>query len=359
MYDIGENTAALEEAANKHKAKKQERKQKRAQSFQKIESISRLIRSVKKKKAKLKKEGKLSAQEMRFTGNMTDIAGMDGMKCSDLKKHMPDKETYEAAKRNVISAQNEGYISIDENNVIHLTDKGRELIQSEGFVNQFEQDQLNTGLEQIQKEMPEQRLGYVELSGTSQDMGAFQYADHIDFNSIENSPLKQQVISNFRELEKKGYVNIDNETVYPTDKGFEFAQKQDFRLKPASGEEMKTVFGGDIDADGVPNKIDNDYSYLGRSSVKASGNAAQTSAKAGQASAKTAAKTAATGAKSAAASAGGTAATAGTATAAGAATAGVGAVVVVAADAMKKAVNKIKDTIKQTMQSVNDGMSKN
>ena len=114
MYDIGENAAALEEAESKRKAKKQERKQKRVQSIQKTGEIVRLVRAVKERKAKLAEEGKLSPQEMKFTGKMTDIAGVDGMKCTDVKKYATDKEVYEATKRNIVSARDDGYISIDD-----------------------------------------------------------------------------------------------------------------------------------------------------------------------------------------------------------------------------------------------------
>ncbi len=364
MYDIGENAAALEEAESKRKAKKQERKQKRVQSIQKAGEIVRLVRAVKERKSKLAEEGKLSPQEMKFTGNMTDIAGVDGMKCTDVKKYATDKEVYEATKRNIVSARDDGYISIDDGGTMHLTDKGRELTQSEHFVNQFENDQINAGMEQIQRQMPEQELGYVELNGTSQDMGVFQYTDYIDMNSIENSPNKQAVINNFKELNKHGLVKVEEGIISPTEQGLEFSRTQSFKLKPASNDEIKSVLGGDIDADGVPNKIDNDYSYIepakkaskaGGAAKKAegAGKAMQASEKAGQA-----AKSAATLGKTAA-SVGGTAATAGTATAAGAATAGVGAVVVVAADVMKKATQRIKGTMKQTMQSINDSVAKN
>ncbi len=371
MYDIGENAAALEEAESKRKAKKQERKQKRVQSIQKTGEIVRLVRAVKERKAKLAEEGKLSPQEMKFTGKMTDIAGVDGMKCTDVKKYATDKEVYEATKRNIVSARDDGYISIDDGGTMHLTDKGRELTQSEHFVNQFENDQINAGMEQIQQQMPEQELGYVELNGTSQDMGVFQYTDCIDMNSIENSPNKQAVINNFKELNKQGLVKIEEGIISPTEQGLEFSRTQSFKLKPASNDEIKSVLGGDIDADGVPNRIDNDYSYIepakkeskaggAANTAEGAGKAVQTSEKAGQA-----AKGAAEGTKAAAtvgktaARAGGTAAAAGTATAAGAATAGVGAVVVVAADVMKKAVQRIKDTMKQTMQSMNDSVAKN
>lgn len=374
MYDIGENTAALEEAESKRKARKQMRQQKRTDLVRKISEIVRLVRTIKEKKAKLEEQGKLSPQEMKFTGNMTDIAGVDGMKCTDVKNHMPNNEIYEATKKNIMSAQKGGYIEIDNDKVIHLTDKGREFTQSESFIKQFENDQMRSAMEQLQQQMPEQNLGYVELSGTPQDMGVFQYTDHIDMRAIEDSPNKQAVINNFKELEKKGLVKVEDGIVSPTEQGLDFSSTQSFKLKPASNDEIKTVFGGDIDADGIPNRIDSDYSYIepaqkastAQGTVKTAnevGQAAQSAkgaaegAKAAATAGKAAASTASTAGKTAA-SVGGTAATAGTAAATGAATAGVGAVVVVAADVMKKAVEQVNNTIKQTMQSVKDSLSK-
>ncbi len=363
MYDIGENTAALEETESKRKARKQMRQQKRTDLVRKISEIVRLVRTIKEKKAKLEEQGKLSPQEMKFTGNMTDIAGVDGMKCTDVKNHMPNNEIYEATKKNIMSAQKSGYIEIDNDKVIHLTNKGREFTQSESFIKQFENDQMRSAMEQLQQQMPEQNLGYVELSGTPQDMGVFQYTDHIDMRAIEDSPNKQAVINNFKELEKKGLVKVEDGIVSPTEQGLDFSSTQSFKLKPASNDEIKTVFGGDIDVDGIPNRIDSDYSYIEPTQKTSTAQGTvKTANEVGQAA--QSAKGAAEGAKAAAtagktaASVGGTAATAGTAAATGAATAGVGAVVVVAADVMKKAVEQVNNTIKQTMQSVKDSLSK-
>lgn len=395
MYDIGENDAVFEQEAEKQRQRRQEKRMNSANRQARMQRISDLVKRIKKSVNKIKAKGSVNPGEMKFTGKMTDIAGIDGMKCSEVKNHMPNNEVYEATKQNIMSAQESGYINIDENNVIHLTDKGKELTQSESFLKQFEQDQLNAGMDQIQAEAPEQEMAYCEFNGTEQDMGVFNYTDQVDMNSIENSPNKQAVLDNFAELEEKGMVNIDENIITPTEKGQEFASTQDFRMKSASTDEIKNVFSGDIDADGLPDQIDNNLfakesipqggqmsvgseqavntinqsvgqsagqaSQIGGvgSSVASTATSSTVSATTGASSAATTVGTAATTtvgttaatAGSTAATAGATAATVGTTVAtgaaavgAGAATAGVGAVVVVAVQALTQTKNILQQS---------------
>ena len=379
MYDFGENDAVFQEAEAKRKQRKQERQQKKFQRKQSTQSIYNTYKEIKAKVAQLKEKGNVDAKEMKFTGKFTDIAGVDGMNCSEVKKHCPNEEVYKATQQNILNARDEGYLTIDENKDIHLTDKGRELTQSESFCKQFEQDQLNQSVADIQSQ--NQDLAYVEFNGTEQDMGVFNYTDQLDINSIKDGPNKDIVLNNFSELEKQGMVNIDGGVITPTEKGMDFAKGQNLPIKQATNTEIGNVLG-DTDADGIPNRIDSQYSYAeeksqsalqvgkekgagglgeeigGKAFSKTSANTAGASAKsAGSAGAK-AAGTAAKTAGSTVAKAGGSAATAGatgaTAAGAGAATAGVGAVVVVAGQAAVQAINHVKNTMHSMVQSLSN-----
>lgn len=375
MYDFGENDAVLQEAEAKRKQRKQERQQKKFQRKQSTQSIYNTYKEIKAKVAQLKEKGTVDAKEMKFTGKFTDIAGVDGMNCSEVKKHCPNEDVYKATQQNILNARDEGYLTIDENKDIHLTDKGRELTQSESFCKQFEQDQLNQSVADVQAQ--NQDLAYVEFNGTEQDMGVFNYTDQLDINSIKDGPNKDTVLNNFSELEKQGMVNIDGGVITPTEKGMDFAKGQNLPIKQASNTEISNVLG-DTDADGIPNRIDSQYSYGesalqvgkekgvgglgeevgGKAFSKTSANTAGASAKSASSAGAKAAGTAAKTAGSTVAKAGGSAATAGatgaTAAGAGAATAGVGAVVVVAGQAAVQAINQVKNTMHSMVQSLSN-----
>lgn len=311
MYDFGENDAVLQEGLQKHKQKKEQKKFQRQQNIQIGYSV---YREIKAKMAQLKEKGTVDSK--KFTGKFTDIAQVDNMNCADVKKYCQNEEIYEATQQNILKARDEGYLTIDENKDIHLTDKGRELIQSEQFQTQFEQDQLNQSKQELYNQ--NQDYAYVEFKGTEQDMGVFNYTEQVDINAIKDSPHKEAVLNNFSKLEKQGMVNIKDGVITPTEKGREFAKTQELPIKQATNTEISSVLG---DA------------------------AAKTASSTGAKAAGTAAKTAGTvGAKAA-----GTAATGATAAGAGAATAGVGAVVVVAASALTQALKQAKNAVVQSL----------
>lgn len=353
MYDFGENDAAIQEVIQKRQQKKDQKKFQRQQNIQIGYSA---YREIKAKMAQLKEKGSVDAKEMKFTGKFTDIAGVDGMNCSDVKKHCSNEQVYEATQQNILKARDEGYLTIDENKDIHLTDKGRELIQSESFQKQFEKDQLNQSKQELNNQ--NQDYAYVEFKGNEQDMGVFNYSEQVDINAIKDSPQKEAVLNNFSQLEKQGLVNIKDGVISPTETGREFAKTQELQIKQATNTEISSVLG-DIDADGVPNRIDSQYSYL--DPAQAQGNVVQkASATSANATAETAAKTASSTAAQAAgtatktagtvgAKAAGTAATGAAAVGTGAATAGVGAVVVVAAQATVQALKQVKNSMVQSL----------
>lgn len=362
MYDIGENDRIFTELIEKKKREKKEKKQqKKYRRQQNTQNLINLINQIKNNVNELKAQGELSPDKMQFTGKMTDIAGVDGMKCSDVKNYIPNQDVYQATQKNILNARDAGYISIDENNVMHLTDKGRELTQSDSFIKQFEQDQLNAYRDSMQTQNPTEQVAYCEFTGTDQDMGVFNYAEQVDIDSIKDSPQKETVLNNFSELEKQGMVNISDGVITPTEKGLEFSSSQKFSVKSASNAELKNVLG-DVDADGIPNRIDSTYSYLDPSSTAQAGKvgstsiggvskgaAASSSASAGATSQAAAGAVTKTAGSVGVRAAGGAATKGATTAGAGAATCGVGAVVVVAAQVLTKAVSQVANTLKQTL----------
>lgn len=312
MYDFGENDSVLQEEMQKHK--------------QSIQSVYDTYKEIKDKVAQLKEKGTVDSK--KFTGKFTDIAQVDNMNCADVKKYCQNEEIYKATQQNILKARDEGYLTIDENKDIHLTDKGRELIQSEQFQKQFEQDQLNQSKQELNNQ--NQDYAYVEFKGTEQDMGVFNYTEQIDINAIKDSPQKEAVLNNFSQLEKQGMVNINDGVITPTEKGREFAKTQELPIKQATNTEISSVLG-DTSAN---------TARVAEATVKT---ASSTGAKAAGTAAKTAG---AVGAKAA-----GTAATGAAAVGTGAATAGVGAVVVVAASALTQALKQAKNAVVQSLRN--------
>lgn len=316
MYDIGENDRVLVDSVRQ---KKQEFQQKTQSAFFMLSSFRGRVGAVKEK-------GNIPPDKMRFTGKMTDIVGLDGVKCADVKKYMPNEEVYNATKENIVKACKEGYLTIDKDNhnTIRLTEKGKELVQSEKFIKQFEQDQLDA----LFMDQPQnQQIAYCELNGTQQDLGAFNYTDHIDMRTVKDSPQKDAVLNNFYKMESEGLVNIKDSIITPTEKGQELAQSQSFSVKPANAEEVNSIFSSAGKQAGEQAVSGAGQAVQGSAQTTASSGAKAVSA-AGTKAASEGVKAAATGVK--------TTATGATAATTGAATFGVGAVITVATESMKQ-----------------------
>ena len=353
MYDIGENDRVLTEDLEKKKRKHQQRKQKRKQKGSLTQRIYNAYRNIKDLVNILRNKGSVDPNQMIFTGKMTDIAGLDGMKCSEVKNYMPNEEVYNATKENIMNARDSGHLNIDKDGTIHLTEKGRELTQSESFIKQFEQDQKEAL--QSMFEQQGQQPAYCELDGTAHDMGAFNYTDSIDMNAIEDSPQKEAVLNNFQKMESDGLVNINDGVITPTENGMEFAKVQSFSVKPANTEELNNIFSsvGKLNAADAQPSIqavqDNGNMQLpaGLKTAAAAGNASQTASKA---SASAATQTGANAAATAAASTATSAAATGARTATtGAATLGVGAVITVATETLKQVATQSMRLVQSAM----------
>lgn len=156
-----------------------------------------------------------------FTGQLTDIAicGDAGIPLKAL--NVSPKELQDAVLRTFGQAMNDGYISI-QGDTIKLTEKGKSLVMRQGFFDNFVHAQ-KTRIEALNQQF-NRNYKYVKLNGTDADLAAFKYTKSIDLTGIYNNPGQerlQAVMDNFKQLEKKGLVEIRNNIVFPKEKAIE------------------------------------------------------------------------------------------------------------------------------------------
>lgn len=156
-----------------------------------------------------------------FTGQLTDVAicGDAGIPLKAL--NVSPKELKDAVLRTFGQAMNDGYISI-QGDTIKLTEKGKSLVMRQGFFDNFVHAQ-KTRIEALNQQF-NRNFKYVKLNGTDADLAAFKYTKSIDLTGIYNNPGKerlQAVMDNFKQLEKKGLVEIRNNIVFPKEKAIE------------------------------------------------------------------------------------------------------------------------------------------
>lgn len=147
---------------------------------------------------------------VKFTGQHTDIANITRYE-NDL---MPVDELYSIDpkfRQNTLEefdiALQNGYIKVveqDTHKYFSLTDKGREHINSEAFLRQYEQHQISSFLNYE----PKMVFNY---QGNEDDLNVFRYVDKIDI-SQENDTVRNY----FTRCEKAGFVKIDNDVVTST-----------------------------------------------------------------------------------------------------------------------------------------------
>lgn len=147
---------------------------------------------------------------VKFTGQHTDIANITRYE----NNLMPVDELYSIDpkfKQNTLEefdiALKNGYIEVveqDAHKYFSLTDKGREHINSEAFLRQYEQHQLGNFLRSEPKMV-------VNFQGNEDDLNVFRYVDKIDI-SQESDKVKDY----FVRCEKADFVKIDNGIVTPT-----------------------------------------------------------------------------------------------------------------------------------------------
>ncbi len=156
---------------------------------------------------------------IKFTGQFTDIAYADSGKISEkVISQLCEKD--EKLRNNVIdtynNAVNDGLLervwSKSEKDVVYkLTDKGKELINSENFKKQFEKNLRNTVYNEQHK-----NSAVVEFTGTKDDVNIFRYVDKLNVNSFNTNPVMKKL---FETLEKYGFICVDeNGSATATDK---------------------------------------------------------------------------------------------------------------------------------------------
>ena len=101
-----------------------------------------------------------------------------------------------------------------------LTDKGKELVNSENFKKQLEKNIKNTLYNENFK-----NTAVVEFTGTKDDVNVFRYVDTLNIKSFDNNPVMKKM---FDMLKKYEFISVDeNGNAKPTDKLNTYFAQQD------------------------------------------------------------------------------------------------------------------------------------
>lgn len=168
------------------------------------------------------------SSNIKLTGQFTDIAYADTDKitekaiselCKDDEKLLNNvMDTYN-------NAVNDGLLKREwskaESDVIYtLTDKGKELVNSENFKKQLEKNIKNTLYNENFK-----NTAVVEFTGTKDDVNVFRYVDTLNIKSFDNNPVMKKM---FDMLKKYEFISVDeNGNAKPTDKLNTYFAQQD------------------------------------------------------------------------------------------------------------------------------------
>lgn len=168
------------------------------------------------------------SSNIKLTGQFTDIAYADTDKitekaiselCKDDEKLLNNvMDTYN-------NAVNDGLLKREwskaESDVIYtLTDKGKELVNSEDFKKQLEKNIKNTLYNENFK-----NTAVVEFTGTKDDVNVFRYVDTLNIKSFDNNPVMKKM---FDMLKKYEFISVDeNGNAKPTDKLNTYFAQQD------------------------------------------------------------------------------------------------------------------------------------
>ena len=168
------------------------------------------------------------SSNIKLTGQFTDIAYADTDKitekaiselCKDDEKLLNNvMDTYN-------NAVNDGLLKREwskaESDVIYtLTDKGKELVNSEDFKKQLEKNIKNTLYNVNFK-----NTAVVEFTGTKDDVNVFRYVDTLNIKSFDNNPVMKKM---FDMLKKYEFISVDeNGNAKPTDKLNTYFAQQD------------------------------------------------------------------------------------------------------------------------------------
>lgn len=259
---------------------------------------------------------------VKFVGQHTDIANItryenELMPCSELKSI--DSNIKENVYDEFLIAQQNGFIqqvNVDGQDYYKLTAKGKNHIQTDEFLRQYEKHQTQA----IVKNSPSM---IVKFQGNEDDLNVFRYTNQINISKEEH-----KVVNYFYKLEQENWVTIGPDgNVKPTEKTTNWlARKNDNLLAKGNMKPVTTNIVEDVVQKAQKMAIGNTVTIpvpkaaektVVNEAAKATGKAAATVTKEGVKQTATKAATS-VGAAS------------------GAATAGVGTVITVSAESMKK-----------------------
>lgn len=177
------------------------------------------------------------ATESVYSGQHTDIANIaryeNGTMPANKLDDIEDKTIQNNAKEEFDIAEKDGYIthsSIDGQDCYTLTEKGREHINSQEFVKQFEIDQKNAMINSTEPK------AVVNFSGNSDDLNIFRYAKNVNLNNESENVQKY-----FAKCQKEGFVEIKDGVATTTDKTSQWLKNTPDTLKAKGNIKLVTA----------------------------------------------------------------------------------------------------------------------
>lgn len=168
------------------------------------------------------------SSNIKLTGQFTDIAYADTDKITEKAISVlcnGDEKLLNNVMDTYNNAVNDGLLKREwskaESDVIYtLTDKGKELVNSEDFKKQLEKNIKNTLYNENFK-----NTAVVEFTRTKDDVNVFRYVDTLNIKSFDNNPVMKKM---FDMLKKYEFISVDeNGNAKPTDKLNTYFAQQD------------------------------------------------------------------------------------------------------------------------------------
>ena len=157
-----------------------------------------------------------------FTGQSTDLSyfyNFNEMPIELIEK-IPNETLKNAVKDEFNKAVLDGKLEIDtRKGIVKITNKGRKFINKPKFQEALQQNTYNM----ISQQMQEQILGF-ELDGSIQDLNFFNFSKNPDTSAV------QKIMGNLAEMEKSGFIKMENSFIKITDKGKEIINSDMFKL---------------------------------------------------------------------------------------------------------------------------------
>lgn len=182
-----------------------------------------------------------SGAKNNFTGQHTDIAYVSesgSLNAAEIE-NIPDEKLRSSVMKSYSEAVKDGYLDFDnQNRVFTLTDKGKQHINSESFMRQFEKDQAGA---------ISNNKAQIYLRGNPSDLNVFRYTDSINLNHLaHNDPAAfKRVQDYFYHCQKHDFVKISPDgTVHPTEKCMRYLNQTtivDYRIRKVTPDNISEV----------------------------------------------------------------------------------------------------------------------